>query len=233
MLDEETDSKIRRNLVLASTAILLFSWLQVPMPVIADKVNPSAAPYQLATWRLWVACLVILSYLALRYRFTPEWTQFGKSFIGTAWDKRNQHIDKLLQSSLINFHKRGKEPPYFFNTLTSIADKASEDIRSHGMHDTLPRALPALDGKINGGDQWKGTVQLSFSWVEGEKLLASSSGSSIAFAVEGAMKTWITLRSYIYTAAYSESSIRYLVPLILFVFAYITAVWQLVKALMT
>lgn len=230
LFEEDTDPKIRRNLVMASAAILLFAWLQVPLPIIADKVNPTAAPYQLSAWKLWLACLFVLTYLTLRYRFTKDFGEFGRSFRSTAWDYRNHQIDKLLQKSLNKFYKTGKEPPYFFKTLTPLFEKVTPEVQSHRGGKSLGRPLPVMHDKKIDVDQWKGTIQVSLTWTDGDKFEAGHSSSSVAFAVEGLRKVHITARSYIVTSIYSESSIHHIVPLVLCVIAYGTASWQLCRA---
>lgn len=73
-MDDE-DSKVRRNLVVASMVILLAVWLRAPLEGMAEalfRVKPTGADF---VWRVWAASGVALIYFALRYRFSPDHIQ--------------------------------------------------------------------------------------------------------------------------------------------------------------
>jgi hypothetical protein len=68
---EDGESKIRRNLVTTSFAIILLWFLEIPLSKYASEVlkDPTwAAP----GWKVWFLLSAVLFYLALRYRFTED-----------------------------------------------------------------------------------------------------------------------------------------------------------------
>jgi len=69
---EDEDSKIRRNLVVASMVILLAVWLRAPVEGLAEslfKVRPVDPKF---ASRVWLAASAVLIYFGLRFRFSDE-----------------------------------------------------------------------------------------------------------------------------------------------------------------
>jgi hypothetical protein len=65
----DEDDKVRRNLVVFSAAIILLLWLEVPLQPLLEKHLHLP---QVSALRAWLAALVVLCYLALRYRFSEK-----------------------------------------------------------------------------------------------------------------------------------------------------------------
>ena len=73
-MDDDSDDKARRNLVVVSAAIVFGAWLKLPEKAIAARVFGQDASDVLQPWRLWAAALALLAYVLWRYRFAPEST---------------------------------------------------------------------------------------------------------------------------------------------------------------
>jgi hypothetical protein len=83
---EDEDSKIRRNLMTASSAVILLWFFQVPLSRYVSSVlkNPDwTAP----GWKVWLVVLAVLFYLALRYRFTDDHKALTEA-VGDAYSQR-------------------------------------------------------------------------------------------------------------------------------------------------
>jgi len=94
-MDDEND-KIRRNLVVASAIIIGTAWLNLSIPDLLErffsvKSEPSV---NLAAWKVWLATLAVLSYLAWRYRWSDEFTKgWADHQLGT-----EERFAKLVES---------------------------------------------------------------------------------------------------------------------------------------
>lgn len=92
---EDDDDKVRRNLVVMSTAILLVAFLDVPVQSMLSK--GVSADWQPSLARGWLAAFVVLFYMAMRFRFHPASSNaFGevhtfhrdllRRIVSTRWD---------------------------------------------------------------------------------------------------------------------------------------------------
>lgn len=71
----DDDEKIRRNIVVASAAVILASWLRLPLTDIGERflsVKASCEAVGVSEFRVWAAVLAILAYLGLRYFWSKE-----------------------------------------------------------------------------------------------------------------------------------------------------------------
>ncbi|AVQ81665.1 hypothetical protein [Variovorax sp. PMC12] len=69
---EDEDSKVRRNLVVASVVVLLAWWLGIPFDKVSDRFLGYAPAVKTFEWRVWFAAALALVYFALRFRFSEE-----------------------------------------------------------------------------------------------------------------------------------------------------------------
>lgn len=73
----DDSDKIRRNLVVTSTVVIAIAYLDVPVPLLLDRIfSLKADPaFEIKAWKLWLMILVILSYFAWRYRWSDDFTK--------------------------------------------------------------------------------------------------------------------------------------------------------------
>ena len=115
---DDEDTKIRRNLLVVSSAILLTSWLDVPASSLFEKLFGGVHP-QSEIWKFLVAELSVLIYLAIRYRFSSE----GEGYVMASEEEWNKFrcfksVD-LTVARAHQFEKTGKEPSIFSNQLSA------------------------------------------------------------------------------------------------------------------
>lgn len=229
-LDEETDGKIRRNLVVASTLILLLTWLEIPLPTITEKLISSTKALPLNPFKVWSACFLVLLYLALRYRFSGEWELFAKSYSGEAWHKRNLYILQIVAKGLKRYHEGGAEAPIFSGALSSAMHEENTKMLRGSDKTSLHRPLGHPQGLQQTDTQWAGVFAVSYTWPLDHPRMAST-GGTLPYKVEGMRKWIITIKSYIATSVYSQSSVRYLVPCMLAAAAFVAVLVNLLRAL--
>lgn len=73
----DDDDKIRRNLIVTSAVVIGVAWFDVSLPDMLERLFSvkSAAgspPVKVADWKVWVAALAMLLYMAWRYRWSEE-----------------------------------------------------------------------------------------------------------------------------------------------------------------
>jgi hypothetical protein len=218
-MEEDTDAKIRRNIVVASGLIVLLAWLDLSLPGVTTKLLEGQSQLPLSPFRLWVACFAILVYLALRYRFSSEWIAFDRTLVVPASALRNQYVQKLLQQQLHKYHRTGSNPSIFFYKLKEAAERQTEEMRKNSDRTDLPRPRITIDIFNPGREIWEGDVQVAMTWVTGASRMANS-GERILYAVGGWRRWWIEAKSYTIVAIYSETSVRHLVPVALCISAF-------------
>ncbi len=77
---EDTEDKLRRNLIVVSGTVLIATWLRVPLPsVVAALSAPTVVDPDFVP-RVWVAAFAIVLYLLGRYHFSTDRQQSWKSF---------------------------------------------------------------------------------------------------------------------------------------------------------
>lgn len=96
----DDDDKVRRNLVMASSAVTLFSWLDIPPGLITAKILGVTPEAFVSGWKIWAAIFAVLAYLSLRFYFSvvsdSEWVFVGKNY----HQKQINAIDAILRSQL-------------------------------------------------------------------------------------------------------------------------------------
>jgi hypothetical protein len=115
--EEDTDPKVRRNLVVASALILLVTWLELPVAAITEKALTASNEIHVKPFRIWATCFAVLVYLGLRYRFTKEWEILPRYFLNASTRVASDLTYKLLERKLRKFHKTGIEDQVFLGIL--------------------------------------------------------------------------------------------------------------------
>lgn len=65
----DDDDKIRRNLVMASSAVILYYWLELPPGAIVSRVLGVTVAYSVDAYRIWLALFLVLAYFCYRFYF--------------------------------------------------------------------------------------------------------------------------------------------------------------------
>jgi hypothetical protein len=68
----DDDDKVRRNLVVASAAVILLTFLELSFNDLAAFTSKSQIAWRVEEWRVWASVLFVLFYLGLRLRFSEK-----------------------------------------------------------------------------------------------------------------------------------------------------------------
>jgi len=210
-LDE--DDKIRRNLVVASVAVVLVWWLDVPLSLILAKFGDTGRPLPFVAWRVWAAVLVILLYLILRYRFAPDTTEAIRMLRENWRHRRNLETQALLRRQLARFTKTGADSSVFAARLPQLVENYAREVAGHRNQQLLEVPRPTLTiFSFKAGDDWGGRIEIQMRWAAAGSHAGGDRRAEIDFLFEGTNKAYVLLRTTAHIAVYSEGSTRLLLP---------------------
>ncbi len=209
------DDKPRRNLLIASAAIALGAWLDLPSGTVIGRIlgTPDS---QVSNWKVWVAVLVVLAFLTHRYWHTSrgEW-RMGYDQIRI---RREQLTRKLLEAEL----KRGK--PY------RALHQLLADVESARANRNIGAALPNSIVLPGGGEQQaafpKGRLPVILNWPNAEAF-----GIDTEYVVPHLSVVIFHVRSAVRVIFWSEYTTQLLIPFGLWLFAVAFAEVRLIDAL--
>lgn len=232
-MDESDDSKIRRNLVVFSGVIILLTWLRVPVGELAGglfKLEKGTQISQISQFRLWIACLVILLYLSLRYRFTKEWTKIGNAYRAEVLEKKQQLIDKRAIKSVDHFrktkHRDGGFKGQLFTSYSSAVDEKKQKYADLiGEPEILIHRLRG-DPVINGE-----RVSMIFRWDAKRVRGIPDDGFQLSYKFDWLDQKWIAFYANAHTLAYSSSAVQYIIPILLTAVAFVVLLIRLIQSL--
>lgn len=214
MADE--DDKIRRNLVVVSSAVLASSYLGMPFAAIWEKImGPTKAMVLPQPHELIVCGLVVLLYLALRYRFSIE----GEHYINQRKEEMDllhwMYVERLVRSQGRTYVSTGRDTRILFPDLPDIRGVVLQDIADHHKltiveFDTFHAFV--IDKKKDG---WRGRVSISLSWRAGANNGALEGAATHFIVVSRIDRLYVKARTLAAATFYSKSAISVLFPVFL------------------
>lgn len=239
-MDDE-DSKIRRNLVVASTLVVLAWWLRLPLDKLSEKMfGVSSAPG--LEWRVWLAAIVVLLYLLHRFRFAGEaagaFVQWRNSRSNLRQELIQRHFEKRMATYTKNglpFHEVGEPLKQRVNEILSelaarqgvepghlIVDKFILKPIQHG---SLTKAgLNVKPSKRVGSMHCDLAVRSATSLLPPKAFVLNYELSKQRYS-------WIQCKLFLRTGTYSPAATALVLPYVLAVVALALAAWKLFRAL--
>ena len=222
----DEDDKIRRNLVIFSSAILVSAVLDLPISALLTHFASTsyASP---DGQKIWGIGLTILAYLAIRYRFSSE----GEKYIS----ERQRDMDslhwsylvELLKAQLDSYTKSGNEPRIFKGKLVEYVNSKTEEMLLRHTDLTKvprPKLTPNIDERQ--GSEWEYSVRLQMNW-QSSQIQSNAAGFSIDMLVDGREKIVMQIKTWCHCILYSRTSIVYLAPIFFGLVASLTLCWRL------
>lgn len=210
---DDDESKIRRNLILFSSAVLILAWLGIPFSALIGKLV-EARPQHLDDSKLWATGLAVLAYLAIRYRFSPEGEKFREVM---KTDRDRLLLDKALalaQRQANYFTRTGCEPSVFSGNLIQHVADMSADMGDHIKNCGRPMIMLSISDYRDA--PWDFSMVSDMMWFsEGEKVASTSGGSNIDVKIAGSYRLFVEAFAQLHALTYSASAIKYLAPVLL------------------
>lgn len=237
---EDSDDKTRRNLVFVS-GTLISTWIAgVPIPIVIEKLIGQGIA--LTPWRVFLAMLLVLTYLILRFRFASE-TQAAYRELKKEW--RNECCEQVSSSIelwLKQYTRTGKESSFFRGSLIEAEREATKNIAETSKTfsgETPKLGRPRIKGYVpfvnNFGepesDPFSSRVHTQYEWIYQSQQLSSTGNYSPEFKIKGPYRDWLRAKALLKLVTYTKSSLQILVPSILAVVAFCGLIVQLYSSL--
>lgn len=224
----DEDDKIRRNMVIFSSGILASAILELPFSSLVQVVL-SATYKGPDNWKVWGLGLVILAYMALRYRFSSEGERYISEYEKDMASLRWKYLNELVQAQATYFTKTGREPKVFKGGLSDyVRGHETTVMRNNRNLTSIPRPILKTNLLEHMGGNWAYRVGVALAWQTIEHS-SSSTGGIIDMLVEGREKLIVQVRTWLHCTFYSRASIVYLTPIILGLLAALLLCWRLLQ----
>ena len=156
---DDTDDKVRRNLVAVSAAILAIGVLELPLPLLVARLfEGSAAAFKPSAFRLWLLTFLALAYLQLRFHFATTTTEVRKSLRESHAAQVRVQAQALIRRKALSFSKGGRDAKLFRDVLARVVnDRVTFYVKNGG---ATPRSIKVVPTNINFvGNQLSGGLE--------------------------------------------------------------------------
>lgn len=234
---EDTQDKVRRNLVVFSAAIAIGWFLDLKLTAITKLFVSTTDINNVDAGKLWIVAFVVLIYLFLRYKFDVA----TNLQLADLWDElgaiRKNYLSKYLTRKISQINRTGKFSPVFGISLMDEVNREIEKFKEEHAHEILFRlhiSNPWSDSSSIETDEdkplWKGTVGIAEEYLKAgsSRNLVISSGQRHDFSIPLSGRIWVTTHSIIHVASYSKSAVDLILPMVLSGFALFIVTGKLV-----
>lgn len=230
MTIDDENTKIRKNLVAASSLMLIAMWLDIPYAALLSKISNGHQDH-VSPLRLFAVGQSVLVYLGLRYRFSDQWEHYVQEFDREHLALTDSIFRRRMGKDLLKLCKSMKTWRYFdHNVLT-------EYIKCLSVNGIDPKLI--TDGTV------KLQVQVGrFDHMPGYKSadlyakvvhtlpfggFAFDTKCSVSYPL--AIRLWLRGKASLEVWAYSQESVVYRVPAIMGLLATTCLLWKTVATI--
>lgn len=236
---EDTQDKVRRNLVVFSAAIVIGWFLDLKLAAITQLFVTASDLNSVDAKKLWFVSLVVLVYLFLRYKFDATANSQLTNLSIELGQKRENYLSKYLLRKIALINRTGKFNSIFGITLQDEVNRKIEKLKKEysceiqfrlHMQSAWDNGSP-IESKFDNGKQlWEGTVGITEEYLKAgsSQSLVTSSGLRHAYSIPLSGRIWITSHSIIHVAIYSKSAVDFILPIVLAGLALIVVIGKLV-----
>lgn len=238
-MDDE-DSKIRRNLVVASTLIVLAWWLRLPMDKLSEKLfGVSSAPG--LEWRVWLAAIVVLLYFLHRFRFAGEAAGASMQWQSSRRNLGQELIQRHFARRMATYAKDGRPfrevgEPLGQRVSQILADIARRqgDVQRNVAVDMVSFKAIEQGSLTNVGRSLNPSNRVGSmhcDLVVRVDSVLQSTPFVLGYELSKQRYSWIQCQLWIRTGIYSPAATALVLPYMLAVVALALAAWKLFRAL--
>jgi hypothetical protein len=224
---DDTDDKVRRNLVVASAVVWAITVLEVRMANVATKYlagGESGAPID--SGRAWALAFAMLLYLLLRYRFSKECSQ-EEVALGLECEKLRRRMvsnyaARAIRRALKTRTGATEVIGSFLNQLAHV--EAKEAVAGAARRDSV--SVFEFNPRHQGSGPWVVNGEVRVWWDQSEAPQGRQHEVGFEVAVPGRHRWPMRALSVWRTAIYSRGCIQILVPLVLGISALWICAWR-------
>lgn len=211
---DDLDANIRRNLVAVSTAILLGTYLEVPLGAVLLKwLAPEGV--SIPGHKLIAMGYGLLLYFALRFRLSDGIQQLLRDGPNRVQQDRLMAFFDHVQGLFFRHCSGRPADPIFRGELTKVLEEKAE---KYGVPTGQPPVAShlSLDKQIQ--PPWHIGLSIRASWKAGatvNDLHLYDEAGSVEVKATGVMRFWITASVYIRSALYTDVGMQRDIPVFL------------------
>lgn len=233
---DDTQDKVRRNLVVFSAAIVFGWFLDLKLTNIT-KLFVSTDIGSVNTGRLWIVTLILLIYLFLRYRFDNPTNLQILSLREELKAQRKDYRFKYLLRKINQINRTGRFSPVFGASLAESVSREKEQYEkehaqniSFRLHISTPWSDKSPVAPDEANAIWEETVGISEEYFKkgASRNLSTNSGKNHEFSIPLSGRAWVRLHSLIHVVSYSKSAVDLIVPIALAFFAIVISLCKLI-----
>ena len=241
---DDSDDKARRNLVVASAAVLLCWIAGIPLTAIAERLLGLSGPdahFRLDPRRVIGATLAALIYLLLRFRFSLDTAAAHKEMMDEWRQRTRARVHRTVQRALDRFSRTSRPSHIFNGSLWLVAKTLNDSMAETHWKATGNRLAPTVPTLTAYGlgidshgqalaDPYQGPMTLSAEWAAPTRMSTSGIGGA-SYKFTGWRKGLIRAKTLAILALYSRSSLQIFLPSVLASAAVLIEVAQLAVAI--
>lgn len=211
---DDTNDKIRRNLVVYSALNIIFFWLGITENEFIKKIFELSGITIADSWKLNATNLIVLVYLILRFRFAEQTEDDFKNIKKYWYRILQKNCDSLVLKELGKVVAKNKLLSIFkianANKLNEFS-KIKLANKSGAIEVNNERTIPSPNN-----DYWSGEVVMNVSVLYDDgKQVDNKVGDRLAYTIDGYLKLKTNFLSFMRLLAYSKSSTDLFVPIFL------------------
>ncbi|SEF28485.1 hypothetical protein ABL840_26800 [Variovorax sp. NFACC27] len=230
----DDDDKIRRNLIVTSAVIIGVAWFNVSLPDVLERLfsiksAAGAQAVQVSDWKVWVAALAMLTYMAWRYRWSEEVEKARALFQGTVIARYGVLFQRVYLREVAKWFRDGAYPKSAHPQMAVLYNQVVPQI----LFEQLGRRPDAVSIKVRGTanpSNGNENVEASADWNDKG---SGSHGNTIQGSVyiDVPRQRALIWRARAHTMINSKESMSLMWPALFAVAAATIAVYKLVLSL--
>lgn len=213
---DDSNDKIRRNLVLVSSGIILAAWLEIPGGLLLGSLV--SKPLSVPPEKLWAVGFTLLAYLGWRYRFTQDGQSFAEELRSGVKQAINQARWTDANRAAQKYSKTGVVSPVLIDLEKSIEEVWTSSPHRGGAY---PRPSVHLNNFESETSGFISSATLTIGWRDEDGGMAGTSATSkrVSFKFVGWRLGWQKLRARATAWFYTEVAVQKLAPILIAYFA--------------
>jgi hypothetical protein len=222
---EDTQDKVRRNLVVFSAAIVIGWFLDLKLAAITQLFVSASDLNTVDAIKLWLVTFVVLVYLFLRYKFDAATNSQLTNLSIELGAKRRNYLSKYIVRKIAQINRTGRFNSVFGASLMDGVNREIEKFKkSHSCEIQFRLQInspwdeaSSISVNFNEGKPlWDGTVGIAEEYLKAgsSQNLVISSGQRHDFSIPLSGRIWITTHSIIHVASYSKSAVDLILPIV-------------------
>lgn len=219
---DDTDDKARRNLVIVAGVICMCALAGLPLEVVVDRIlgvgHDTYKDLKVSPVRLWLCVLLVLIYLATRYRFAEE-TATQLSNAKLEWGLLlAQGCEREVRAALSRLNRTGADSPVFKDRMSEVQRIALDGPGRNRVDAVVFEHTEPFQGRV--GISWKS-----------EDGMSRNTGGRHEFGIIGWRRARIRLNAAGFLLLHSRTALQIVIPSALAGAASLIAGWNIWQSL--